>query len=824
MAKNDFEKQMRDQAKLFDLVDKSTKSAKLYSSETLKAYKLTKLIADQEAKLNKLRNDTNKKFNEADRLRKKINQSNYNATAQEKANLKVLDDELENLNNQVRYYDNLITSQKKQSQLINKNLFSLRAVSNVIKNEIGVGLKAGWKTLMEYDKAVRKTQLSMGILSNQSGGFRQNIYNVATITQTWGDSAKNLAEYQGLYSENMGRAVVLSESGYAAISQIARGTTLGAEGAADLAANMDKFGISVETSRDLVQETVNVAQKYGTNASVTTKKMLDNIKLATKLRFKGGIKDIEEISAKAAKFKMDISDIAGFAEKLFTPEGAIDAAAQLQVLGGEWSKMADPFKLMYQARHDMAGFQESIINSTKGIAQFNEQTKQFEISGMEMHRLREVAKATGIDYEKLANTALEFAKVSKIESKIGFKVDPEYKDFVTSIATFDKNGKIEFHLTDGSIIDDITKISKTELDKMVLQNESLKERAEEARSFDERWTDLVNTFKSLFLPALDGFVTGLRPIIDNFIGAIGGNSKFGESIKSLATSIGSFVGGIAKFAVESPKTAAAIALVGLGLWETAKWMTMGVSFGLGFNTVAGKSIGNIFNGGKNMFSGNANSVMGTTIKNGGSLSGNLLSKGLIGGGLIGGIVGGYNEYQENKDSGISTGKQIGKIGARATGAGIGTWVGGALGSLVLPGAGTIAGAALGGYLGDTIGDWSGDAIYGQNPKAHDFVARPGSKPLTFDSKDTVIGYKDGGPIDKAINGSNNGVSSNGTLNISFEPIKVEFSTLKLESGSGTHELDISHDPILARQLATVIQTELRKAIGGGVLNPNPQKS
>jgi hypothetical protein len=549
--------------------------------------------------------------------------------------------------------------------------------------------------------------------------------------------------------------------------------------------------------------------------------MLDNIKLATKLRFKGGIKDIEEISAKAAKFKMDISDIAGFAEKLFTPEGAIDAAAQLQVLGGEWSKMADPFKLMYQARHDMAGFQESIINSTKGIAQFNEQTKQFEISGMEMHRLREVAKATGIDYEKLANTAIEFAKVSKIESKIGFKVDPKYKDFVTSIATFDKNGKIEFHLTDGKIIDDITKISKSELDKMVLQNKSLKKRAEEARSFDERWNDLLNTFKNLFLPALDGFVTGLRPIIDNFIGAIGGNSKFGESIKSLATSIGSFVGGIAKFAVESPKTAAAIALVGLGLWETAKWMAMGMSFGLGFNTVAGKSIGEMFSSVVNLFK-NAGSAT-TSYSGMGGIS-STVGKGLMTGGgvaLAGQGINMLNNLRDNPND--TTGHYIKSTSNIVTGAGIGGMIGTVLspftGGLSIP-IGYAAGA-LGGSIYDAF---TNDYTNTKKPEANDFIARPGSKPLTFDSKDTVIGYKDGGPIDKAINGSNNGVSSNGTLNISFEPIKVEFSTLKLESGSGTHELDISHDPILARQLATVIQTELRKAIGGGVLNPNPQKS
>jgi len=34
------------------------------------------------------------------------------------------------------------------------------------------------------------------------------------------------------------------------------------------------------------------------------------------------------------------------ADKLFDVEGAVDMSAQLQVMGGAWAKLADPFKLM----------------------------------------------------------------------------------------------------------------------------------------------------------------------------------------------------------------------------------------------------------------------------------------------------------------------------------------------------------------------------------------------------------------------------------------------------------------------------------------------
>jgi hypothetical protein len=49
---------------------------------------------------------------------------------------------------------------------------------------------------------------------------------------------------------------------------------------------------------------------------------------------------------------------AGMSDKLWDIEG--DMSAQLQVMGGAWAKLADPFHLMYMARNDMKGLTEEI--------------------------------------------------------------------------------------------------------------------------------------------------------------------------------------------------------------------------------------------------------------------------------------------------------------------------------------------------------------------------------------------------------------------------------------------------------------------------------
>ena len=77
----------------------------------------------------------------------------------------------------------------------------------------------------------------------------------------------------------------------------------------------------------------------------------------------------------------------GFAEKVMRPEGAIEAAASLQVLGGEMGRLGDPFMLMSRARNDMAGFTEEVMNATKFVGVFNQRTGRFELTANELDRL-----------------------------------------------------------------------------------------------------------------------------------------------------------------------------------------------------------------------------------------------------------------------------------------------------------------------------------------------------------------------------------------------------------------------------------------------------
>jgi hypothetical protein len=441
------------------------------------------------------------------------------------------------------------------------------------------------------------------------------------------------------------------------------------------------------------------------------------------------------MSIQAEKFKTTIEGVAGFAEKLFTPEGAIDAAAQLQVLGGEWAKIADPFSLMYKARNDMAGLQKSMIEATAGVAQFNKATGEFEISGMEMHRLREISKVTGQSVDELAQSAKELAKTKAIKMQISASVDKNYEDFITSTAQYNKDKGGYFIEIGGKEknIKDLNALNNSELKNIVLQQENLKKRAIEAKSVDELWTNLKDSFKATLLPLLKGIELGLHKPLAKVIDWLDKND--------ITTKIANLTGTIGEFIVENPVKSIIGAVAAIGLFELAKWGANGFAFGLGFNRATSMLGGDSGSGGlMSSIGGKAGGFLG---KSAGKFG--MSTKAMVGTGVGLGIAGtGLSMGRELRDNPNDiTGKVMGVGGTALQGA--------ALGMLAGP-----IGAAVGGALGLALGTYMetsrNDTPKGQEASTmQDFVMRPGGKAQPFSSNDTLIGFKPDGPIAKNAN-------------------------------------------------------------------------
>lgn len=712
----------------------------------------------------------------------------------------------------------------KQAQQVNKVNLALKEGGKMLK-EAPMLIKKGFGKLkgtgiFDIEKSARMAALEMGIVSKNTKGFRDNIYEAAYETQNMGIGVKDLAKLQAGYSSELGKSTQLSQEGLQAISEIAAGTMLGVDGAAALAGEMGKFNISAESSRDLIEETMNMSEKMGVNSTKVLKELQNNLKMANKYHFKGGVKGMAKMAAQATKFNITMETTAGLADKLFDIEGAVEMSAKLNTMGGEWAKLGDPMKLMYQARNDMEGLQESIINATAGMADFNSETGEFEFSGLELHRMRELEKITGISAEQMAEMAKQKAKFAKVKADLGGGVTNEMAEFIEANAQFDKNsGKYVIKLEGAKEAIPIDELNATHENMVMATSKSLKERAEATQTFDDTLTNVIEQFKQILLPILEGLNTAI-PSIRKAMEAFK-DSGWVDKLKGFAQKIGNLAGIVMNTILEFPKIMAGVLVAG-GILSAAKWVVNGLALAQGFNMGTGGFGGRGRGGMMDMLSGRGGKGRGGKGRGMGKMGkfGKMGKLGKMGGGLAGGIgvLGGMAmDYGRGEldDPNSEVGQAMGVASGALAGAGTGAMIGS-----IIPGLGTAVGAIIGGLVG---GIWSAVEEYSGPPAGvtrgvgiQDGVLADG-KITPIDSKDKVFEIsKPGGAYDKASQTvAKTGVAGGkSNIHISFDPIIVK-------TDGKTSRIDLEKDTTFLRDLSSALKKELSKASNNGMLNPNP---
>ena len=128
------------------------------------------------------------------------------------------------------------------------------------------------------------------------------------------------------------------------------------------------------------------------------------------------------------------------ADKFFDPEGAIDFAANMQVIGGAVGDLADPFKLMYMATNDLEGLQDAIADTAAAAVHFDEEKGKFSISPDQRRQLKAMAEQMGMSYQELADTAIQSARRAQVFDQFGADIPEESKELIASLATIGDGG------------------------------------------------------------------------------------------------------------------------------------------------------------------------------------------------------------------------------------------------------------------------------------------------------------------------------------------------------------------------------------------------
>lgn len=648
-----------------------------------------------------------------------------------------------------------------QLEVTNKQINQAKALKSVVKegfSEIVSGVKQIYnvgkqfaEAWMKVDTASSKFSRNIGMSKAGMEALRKNTINTIANTKMgieYNVGMEDLIQLQQGYTSLIGRNIGITSNDQE--NMAAMNAVLGDKGG-QLASNLENFGLSYSDAAKRAGKMFKEASEYGLSFEKYSDNFLQNIKLAQNYTFKNGLKGLESMAKKATAIKLDMQQIASFAEKVGTLQGAVETSAQLQVLGGPFARFSDPLGMLNESMTDMEGLMDRFTNMVGNLGRFNSQTGQVEVSAFNKQRIKTAAQAMGMGYEQVMESVQAQGRRNYIENQLkvgnrGFS-DKE-AEFIKNTATIQNgNAVISYLDAKGNRVEkDVNSISKGELNIARQQNQSqsddIKDIAKDTRDMAGMLTGYQKRRDAVMAQAFEHVQQPVKSVInaiDDNVKAIVGITKtiaIGVGVIAAIKGVGTVAGALpqyfglvkggGKIGTPTPPGSSVSSSVSMGALNRAK-------FGRGIKqgwTQATKGGSFISKGGT---IGKAGQVAGRMAK--GAAVGGLLAEGIGQGGKL--IINNINEsniekgkYTKNSNEDFNH-----RTGANAfSKAGHFAAVGSTIGAIGGP-VGMAIGAGLGALLGAGVGLYQGNKEKKEFEKQQqeEAIARMNGYPLTTNS-------------------------------------------------------------------------------------------
>lgn len=408
---------------------------------------------------------------------------------------------------------------------------NLQSVGNSIK-QFGTVINQLTDAWGKADQAAANYAKSVAMSAKGMAELRDNTIgnvNQAKIGIRFDTSADELLKMQQNYADSIGRNVGASDENQ--INMAAMNKVMGDRGA-DMMLKLENFGLSINDAAERSGKMFATASKYGLDFTKYSKNFLDNITIAQNYTFKNGLRGLESMAKKATAIKLDMKQVAQFAEKVQTVEGAMDVASKLQVLGGAFSGLADPLGMLNEGLNDMEGLTDRLTGMIKGMGTFNQKTGEIEVSTFNKQRIKAAASAMGMSYDSLMQTVNAGARREEVDRQLRTSgqagLSDEMKELIRNTATI-QNGEAGV-----SINGKFTKVSD-------LTNDDYNDLIARTKSDSDNIQDIATTLRGM-----KDIQSGFKKQLDNqtagIFGWLGGIAK---SAIALVGSVGAILGAVA---------------------------------------------------------------------------------------------------------------------------------------------------------------------------------------------------------------------------------------------------------------------------------------
>jgi hypothetical protein len=279
----------------------------------------------------------------------------------------------------------------------------------------------------------------------------------------------------------------------------------------DISNSFLNVGVGISQIPEELEKSINYIQSIGGNTTAVMKDVQTNMEKMNRYQFEGGVQGLTKMAAQASMLRFDMKETFALAEKVLTPEGAIDVASAFQRLGVSAGSLVDPFSLMNQSINDPSGLQDSLANVSKQFTYFDEKTKTFKINPQGVLTLREMEKAAGITQGSLSKMGLAAAELDKRISEVNAAGlhfgSEEDKQYLQNIASMGKGGKYEVELKDGTK-KELQKLNQEEFDELIDEQKNGPKTLEEIARGQMTYTEVMaNDVSAIRMAVASGVVT-----------------------------------------------------------------------------------------------------------------------------------------------------------------------------------------------------------------------------------------------------------------------------------------------------------------------------
>ena len=297
--------------------------------------------------------------------------------------------------------------------------------------------------------------------------FQQSIADVLPQVRAFGVDLPNLGkQIEGIAVSSRRNVIETTEN----TRELVAAYKLLNINAGDLSEAFLNVGVGIGEMGDSLKESINYVRSIGANAKQVMKDVTDNMAQMNRFQFEGGVQGLTKMAAQASLLRFDMKQTFQLAERVISPEGAIDVAAAFQRLGVAAGNLVDPFALMNASINDPGELQDSLVDVAKQFTYFDEKTKTFKINPQGVLTLREIQDQTGVSAAEMSKLGLAAAeldeRISQISPSLTFK-NEEDKQYLANIGRMGEGGEYEVEIKGQKDAVKLTELTQKQLDDLI---------------------------------------------------------------------------------------------------------------------------------------------------------------------------------------------------------------------------------------------------------------------------------------------------------------------------------------------------------------------